>query len=117
MTTAATAEVQHPITANDDRDVPLPLRGDTFLGVCEAVGQDLGFNPNWLRIPFAALLLWNPAVILAAYFGLGGVVALSRWLFPAGKTEAQAAVSSAAAKTGKNADAAARDSEEERLAA
>jgi phage shock protein PspC (stress-responsive transcriptional regulator) len=67
---------------------PLPLRADTILGVCEAVGQDLGFNPNFLRIPFAALILWNPPVIIGSYLGLGAVVALSRWLFPAAKPAA-----------------------------
>ena len=29
---------------------PLPLRNDTILGVCEAIGQDFGFNPLWLRL-------------------------------------------------------------------
>lgn len=67
---------------NDDSRTPLPLRGDTFLGVFEAIGQDLGINPNWLRIPFAALILWNPAVIIGLYLALGVVIAASRWLFP-----------------------------------
>lgn len=79
MSTAA-AEIQ---TAAPDREPPLPLRGDTFLGVCEAIGQDLGFHPNWLRIPFAALILWNPVVIVGLYLGLGCVVATARWYFPA----------------------------------
>lgn len=79
MLTAA-AEIQTPAA---DREPPLPLRGDTILGVCEAIGQDLGFNPNWLRIPFAALILWNPLVIVGLYLGLGCVVATARWYFPA----------------------------------
>ena len=79
MSTAA-AEIQ---TSVSDRETPLPLRGDTFLGVCEAIGQDLGFHPNWLRIPFAALILWNPVVIVGLYLGLGVVVAAARWYFPA----------------------------------
>lgn len=69
-------------TATLQREPPLPLRGDTFLGVCEAIGQDLGFHPNWLRIPFAALILWNPVVIVGLYLGLGVVVAAARWYFP-----------------------------------
>ena len=32
---------------------PLPLRAHTILGVCEAIGEDFGFNPAWLRIPLA----------------------------------------------------------------
>ena len=81
MSTAPTAEVQSPL-ADAPREPMLPLRGDTFLGVCEAVGSDLGFHPNWLRVPFAALILWNPPVIVGAYLGLGCVVAAARWFFP-----------------------------------
>jgi phage shock protein C len=66
----------------EERRTPLPMRADTFLGVFEAIGEDLGFNPNWLRVPFAALLLWNPEVIIAAYLGLGCLVAATRWYFP-----------------------------------
>ena len=60
------------------------LRGDTILGACEAVGRDFGFNPNWLRVLFAAAFYWNPGIIIGAYLALGLVVALSRLLFPAG---------------------------------
>ena len=86
MSTAATAENQNIVpAAHSEDDVALPFRGDTFLGVFEAIGQDLGISANWLRIPFAALILWNPVAIVAAYLGLGCVVALSRWLFPVSK--------------------------------
>ncbi|MFP5330642.1 MAG: PspC domain-containing protein, partial [Alphaproteobacteria bacterium] len=74
-----------PAPSADERDVPLPLRGDTFLGVFEGIGEELGFNPNWLRIPFSAMLLWNPVAILASYLALGVALALARWLFPAAK--------------------------------
>ena len=30
----------------------LLLRNDTILGVCEALGQDFGINPTWLRVAF-----------------------------------------------------------------
>lgn len=78
----ATAEIETALPAAE-REPALPFRGDTFLGVCEATGQDLGFHPNWLRIPFAALILWNPPVIIGAYLGLGCVVAVARWVYPA----------------------------------
>lgn len=78
-TTAATAQ-QNELPSEDA--TPLPLRGDNLLGVCEAVGQELGFNPNWLRIPFAALLFWNPAVVVGSYLGLGVIVGLTRLLLP-----------------------------------
>jgi len=86
MSSAAANELQAiQNVAADSNQPPLPLRADTILGVCEAIGQDLGFHPNFLRIPFAALILWNPPVIIGSYLGLGAVVALSRWLFPTAK--------------------------------
>ena len=60
----------------------LVLRNDTILGVCEAVGQDFGFNPNWLRIAFCAPIYWNPALVLGVYLGLGVLVALTRFAAP-----------------------------------
>ena len=38
----------------------LMLRNDTILGVCEAIGTDFGFNPNWLRVAFCVPMFWNP---------------------------------------------------------
>ena len=78
-------------------EVALPLRSHTILGVCEAVGEDFGFNPTFLRVPFAALVLWSPLMAFAAYLALGAVVFASRLLFPkpdtglAPKTESSAA--------------------------
>ena len=98
MPTAATAQqTDHNATIQAPREPALPFRGDTLLGVCEAVGQDLGFNPTWLRAAFAALLLWNPEVVVACYVGLGIVVALTRWAFPISKTAAIAEPKPAAA--------------------
>ena len=81
MSTAATAQQDVSIQVAH-QEPALPFRGDTFLGVCEAVGQDLGFHPNWLRIPFAAMILWNPTVIIGSYLALGCVVAVTRLAFP-----------------------------------
>lgn len=61
---------------------PLPLRNDTVLGVCEAIGQDFGFNPLWLRLAFIAPLFFQPMLTIALYFALGLVVALSRHVAP-----------------------------------
>ena len=69
--------------APDATEPALPLRSDTMLGVCEALGQDFGFNPNYLRIALGSLVLWNPVAAIGIYLGLGAVVALSRWLAPA----------------------------------
>jgi len=81
--TAATADQQNQQPAAAERKVALPLRSDTFLGVCEAIGQDLNINPNWIRILFAPIILFSPLSALAAYLGLGAVVATSRYFFPA----------------------------------
>lgn len=72
-----------------ENQVALPLRNHTILGVCEAIGEDFGFNPVLLRVPFAASVLWSPAIAVAAYFALGGVVLLSRVLFPKAKPVAE----------------------------
>ena len=70
---------------------PLPLRAHTILGVCEAIGEDFGFNPVFLRIPLAVCVIWSPLVAFGSYFALGGVVLLSRVLFPLPKNEAPTA--------------------------
>ena len=60
----------------------LLLRNDTFLGVCEGIGQDFGFHANWLRIAFAAGFYFNPTIVIGTYLGLGLLVAASRFAFP-----------------------------------
>ena len=66
---------------------PLPLRSHTILGVCEAIGEDFGFNPVLLRIPLAASVIVNPMIAVGAYFALGAVVFASRMLFPSPKSD------------------------------
>ena len=63
---------------NMTNQTPLPLRNDTILGVCEAIGQDFGFNPTWLRLAFIAPLFFAPIASVAGYLGLGIVVAATR---------------------------------------
>lgn len=57
-------------------------RHDTFFGVCEGIGQDFGFNPNYLRLVLAVAVLASPLTTLAVYLGAGVVIAASRWMFP-----------------------------------
>ena len=73
-----------------DNQTALPLRAHTILGVCEAIGEDFGFSPTWLRIPFAASVLFSPTMAVAAYLALGVVVLASRLLFPKPKAAATA---------------------------
>lgn len=58
------------------------LRADTLFGVCQALGEDFGINPLWLRIPLASAILFTPTGAVATYFGLGLLVLVSRLLFP-----------------------------------
>jgi len=67
--------------------VALPLRVHTIFGVCEGLGEDFGFNPIFLRVPLAAMVLWSPLIAIGAYFGLGAVVLASRLLFPHAKPD------------------------------
>ena len=65
-----------------ENQVALPLRSHTILGVCEALGEDFGFNPVLLRIPFAASVVYSPLLAIGAYFALGALVLASRMMFP-----------------------------------
>lgn len=58
-------------------------RPDTLFGVCEGVGRDFGFNPNYLRVALAIAMIWNPVAVLITYGLLGVAVAVSRWIAPA----------------------------------
>lgn len=76
------------------KTTPLPLRNDTILGVCEAIGRDFGFNPIWLRLAFIAPLFFAPTAAIAAYLGLGVVVGLTNWFAPDKHNDAPHLVSS-----------------------
>ena len=60
----------------------LLFRDDTMLGVCQALGEDFRFHPNWLRAGLAVMFLWSPPAALAAYAGAIPFVLVSRWLAP-----------------------------------
>lgn len=70
----------------------LIARDHTLFGVCEAIGEDFGFNPVYLRVPFAALLLVSPTAVIATYLALGVLVFFTRWLSPNPRPAATAAV-------------------------
>ena len=57
-------------------------RPDTFFGVCEGIGEDLGVHANLLRIALAGFLFWNPPIAIAVYGALGMIVLVSRLLAP-----------------------------------
>lgn len=64
------------------KETALPFRNDTILGVCEALGQEFGVHANWFRLAFVAPLFFQPVLTFAAYFTLGGIVAVARWAYP-----------------------------------
>ncbi len=107
MSTATAQYDNNRGLAAEQERTPLPLRSDTFLGVCEAIGQDLGINANWVRVLFAPVILFNPVAAIGGYLALGAVVATSRWMFPA-KTHHAAAAEAATVE---------EHEEEQRLAA
>jgi phage shock protein C len=57
-------------------------REDTLFGVCEALGEDLSFNPLYLRIVLSVGLLWDPLAMIYAYLGLAVIVLFTRLIFP-----------------------------------
>ena len=60
----------------------LIARDDTFLGVCEGLGEDLRIPSSLLRLGFALALFFNPLAAVLAYLGAGVLVALSRLIAP-----------------------------------
>lgn len=53
---------------------------DNLLGICHAIGEDFGFNPIFLRIPLAAMIIVNAKWTLIAYAAMGVIVLASRLL-------------------------------------
>lgn len=66
------------------------FRNDTMLGVCEAIGQDFGFHPNWLRLALAGGIFFAPLAVIGGYLAAGVVVAVTRWIAPDELVEAPA---------------------------
>lgn len=66
-------------------------RPDTLFGVCEGIGREFGFHPNFLRVGFALFLVINPVAVIATYIALGIAVAMSRLLVPARRDTTAAA--------------------------
>lgn len=60
----------------------LLARDDTFFGVCQGLGEDLGFHPNFLRLAFSLLLFFNPLAAIGGYVAAGVIVLLSRLAAP-----------------------------------
>ena len=57
-------------------------RDHTLFGICEALGEDLGFSPVLLRIALSVGLFFSPVGALCVYAGLGLLVAFTRLVAP-----------------------------------
>jgi phage shock protein PspC (stress-responsive transcriptional regulator) len=71
------------VQTTNEQTVQIKSNPDSLFGVCQAVGEDLGFNPFFLRLGFLGLGFFSIPASVAAYALLGAGVAASRWLFPA----------------------------------
>jgi phage shock protein C len=71
---------------------------DSLFGVCQAIGEDFGFNPFYLRVVLLALLFFSPWAVLGAYAALAVAVVGSRFLFPRSKSAAAEIVEAPAAQ-------------------
>ena len=79
-------------------------RDDTFLGVCEGVGEDLGVDPLWLRLALTLALFVSPTAAIGGYLAAGVIVLASRLLFPTPKPAAAAEPLALTARRAANAD-------------
>lgn len=58
---------------------------DNLLGICNALGEDFGFNPLWIRLALGCAFVLQPIGVVVAYLALGLVVLMSRLAFPNAK--------------------------------
>lgn len=66
-------------------------RDDTFFGVCQGLGEDLGINPLFLRLALPVPLFFFPVETIAGYAAAGLLLLCIRLLVPnprAAKVEA-----------------------------
>ena len=73
------------MTASTDLAASKPnmlTRNDTMLGICQSLGDDFGFNPDFLRVAIGIALIWQPVLTIAVYLAVGIVVMAARLLSP-----------------------------------
>jgi phage shock protein PspC (stress-responsive transcriptional regulator) len=74
----------------------LITRDDTFFGVCQGLGEDLGISGNWFRLALAIGTFFSPLGVIAAYAAGGVIVFTTRMLVPVPASAGQPALASAA---------------------
>lgn len=83
-------------------------RDDTMLGVCHAIGEDFGFNPNILRLALPILLFVAPVATVVGYLTAAVLITATRLIVR------EPFVAAASEAPGADAD---NDAEELRIAA
>jgi phage shock protein PspC (stress-responsive transcriptional regulator) len=93
---------QAVLTANPDRSLsmtdqakPLASPKDNLLGICNALGEDFGFDPLWLRLALGAAFVLQPVGVVIAYLALGLLVLASRLAFPTSRKPRSESVATA----------------------
>lgn len=71
-------------------------RDDTFLGVCQGLGEDLRIPPDLIRIGLALALFFDWRATLIGYAVAGVVVFLTRRFFPVRRAAAPASAATPA---------------------
>jgi phage shock protein C len=56
----------------------IPAKKDNLVGICNALGEDLGVNANILRVALGVTLLLSPEIALIAYGTCGLLVLINR---------------------------------------
>lgn len=79
-------------------------RSDTIFGACEGIGEDFGFNAQYLRVALGVMMFWNPVAALGTYGALAVTVFVSRKLFPTPRVAAPAEIPAIAAPQPAHAD-------------
>ena len=74
----------------------LLTREDTLFGVCQALGDDFGFNPLYLRVTLAVALIPAPVAVLSFYAIAAVAVLVSRLIVREPRPVAAAAEAPAA---------------------
>lgn len=65
-----------------EAEIEESTRPDKLFGICEAVGEQLGFDAIYLRIALIGLLFFGPLYMVGTYVALGILVGISHLLFP-----------------------------------
>ena len=79
-------------------------RDDTFFGVCQGLGEDLGISGNWFRLALALTLFFSPLGAVLAYAAGGVLVFTTRMLAPVPRAAAQPAAEARTAEASNTAE-------------